>query len=171
VAQRALFRDDEDRAIFELLFGCVVERRGWVCYSACLMTTHYHLLVETVAADLAAGMHWLNALYAQSFNRRHGESGHVFDARYHSELVLTEAHFFATVRYIALNPVRAGLCERPKDWPWSSYGLAVGRRAARGPFALSAEALLRFGSDRSSALEGLRRLVEDGLEDADAQAA
>ena len=170
VARRALFRDDDDRSAFALLFGCVLDRRGWICHSACVLTTHYHLLVETVEADLAAGMQWLNGLFAKTSNDRYGEKGHVFEARYGSDLVLTDAHFMATVRYIALNPVRAGLCRRPEDWVWGSYGATLDA-SAPWPFPVSDEILDQFGDQRSKALEGLRQFVESGLDERASRAA
>jgi hypothetical protein len=74
-------------------------------------------------------MCWLNGIYARWFNARHGYSGHLFEARFHTELVLTNAHLLSVASYIPLNPVRAGLCRGPGDWPWSSYRATVGRAA------------------------------------------
>ena len=164
VARRALFRQDDDRSTFAMLLERLLDRRGWTCHSACLLTTHYHLLIETLEADLAAGMQWLNSAFAQTFNHRYGESGHVFEARYSSELIITESHLLATVRYIALNPVRAGLCERPDQWGWSSYA-ATFDASAPWPLPLSDELLRQFGDTRAAALDAVRSFVEDGLDD------
>lgn len=160
-AGRAIYPDDGDRYSFLSIFERLLDRHGWLCHAYCLMTTHYHLLIETVEADLACGMKWLNGLYAQSFNRRHGTRGHLFEARYHSELILTEAHFLHACRYIALNPVRAGLCEEPHDWPWSSYSVVLGRAIGIEP---SWPMLEHFGRDRAIAIEGFRRFVQAGLD-------
>jgi putative transposase len=170
VARRALFRQDDDRSIFATLFERVVDRRGWICHSGCLLTTHYHLLIRTLDADLAAGMQWLNSAFARTFNLRYGESGHVFEARYSSELILTDEHFLAAIRYIALNPVRAGLCDCPEEWVWSSYGASF-NRSAPWPFPLSDQLLAHFGTTRSSALAAVRRFVEDGLDEPSSRAA
>jgi putative transposase len=125
-AARTIFRDDEDRLAFLDALQRTTRRRRWLCHGYCLMDTHYHLVVETSEPNLSQGMHVLNGCYARSFNRRHGGRGHVFDARFYSGLMLTEAHVLATVRYVVLNPVRAGLCTAPGDWPWSSYRALVG---------------------------------------------
>ena len=90
------------------------------------MGNHYHLVVETPEPTLAAGMHLINGSFAQYYNYRHRRTGHLFEARYHSELITTEAHLLETYRYVVLNPVRAGLCEHPEDWPWSSYRALAG---------------------------------------------
>jgi REP element-mobilizing transposase RayT len=85
------------------------------------MTNHFHLLIETPAPNLSIGMHQLNGRYAAYFNERHRVDGHLFDRRFGSRLVETEEQLADTLRYIAFNPVDAGLCDHPRDWPWSSF--------------------------------------------------
>src|SRR5436309_1317007 len=80
-AGRAIFWDDSDRRSFEAILSVTLAQHEWSCLSMCLMTTHYHLLVRTPRADLAAGMQRLNGSYGSSFNKRHGTKGHVFQAR------------------------------------------------------------------------------------------
>ena len=121
VGRAPLFVHDGDRCLFLLGLRDVVERYGWRCVAYCLMTTHYHFLVQTPEANLADGMHRLNGRYAESFNLRHARRGHAFGHRYHSQPIATDAHLVETLRYIALNPVRAGLVRRPEDWRWSSH--------------------------------------------------
>jgi REP element-mobilizing transposase RayT len=124
--------DDTDRRSFIANLGDVIDRFGWQCHAYCLLTNHYHLLVETPKADLPAGMYLLNRRHAERFNRRHELDGHVFQRRYFAELIETHEHFLALAAYIDDNPVRAGLCEKPEDWPWSgcaaTLGLAEGLR-------------------------------------------
>jgi putative transposase len=126
VAGTAVFRDDEDRRLFLGLLGRTVDRHDWTCYAFCLMGTHYHLVVRATRKDVSAGIQWLNGTYAQSFNRRHERWGHLFGARFGSWVVERDERFAATCRYVLENPVRAGLCARPEDWPWS----AISMRAA-----------------------------------------
>lgn len=114
-----IFHDDRDRTAFVGRLRSVVDRCRWNCHAYCLMATHYHLLLETPVANLAIGMQLLNGSYAQGFNRRHGRVGALLQGRYHSKLIETERHFHQATLYIALNPVRAGLCAEPEDWPWS----------------------------------------------------
>jgi len=66
-------------------------------------------------------MHLLNGPYSRRFNERYDRVGHVFQGRYRSERVTRDAHFLEACRYIVLNPVRAGLCSHPAEWPWSSF--------------------------------------------------
>jgi putative transposase len=129
--RRDLYRDDADRETYLALLGRVVIRQRWRCLAYCLMPNHVHLLIETPEANLGAGMQRLHGLYAHLFNERHGRCGHVFQGRYGSVLLVTDEHLWAVAAYLALNPVRAGLCARPEQWPWGSHAVVHGRRAPR----------------------------------------
>ena len=125
-ARADIFRDELDYPEFLRFFATVVAGYSWLCHSYCLIPNHYHLLVETPEPNLAAGMHALNGRYARWFNRRHDRDGHVFQGPYGAVLIEDDDHLLEVCRYIALNPVRAGLVETPGDWPWSSYGALAG---------------------------------------------
>ncbi len=99
----------------------VFRRWGWRLHAYCLMTNHFHLLVETPETNLSSGMQRLKSGYAAYFNERHLLVGHLFQQRFDSRLIESEEHFSESLRYIALNPVRAGLCEHPAQWPWSTF--------------------------------------------------
>ncbi len=90
-------------------------------YAYCLMTNHFHLLVQTPQPNLSQGMQRLNSEYAGYFNERHRLDGHLFQQRFDSRLIETDEYFADAMRYIAFNPVRAGLCGHPAEWPWSSF--------------------------------------------------
>ena len=84
------------------------------------MPNHVHLVVVPSCEDgLAKAMKVAHQTFTQRVNRREGWVGHLWQGRYHSE-IMDEDHLAAAVRYIELNPVRAGLCSKPEDWPWSS---------------------------------------------------
>jgi REP element-mobilizing transposase RayT len=91
------------------------------------MTTHYHLVVGCRRPDLSRGVHRLNGRYAVDFNRRYGRFGHLFAERFSARLIESEDYLFDACAYVVLNPVKAGLCLRPEDWPWSysRYGVAA----------------------------------------------
>jgi len=152
-----IFLNDEDRHCFLQLFGEEIVQQGWICYAYCLMDNHYHLLVETPEGNLVCGMRRLNGRYTQSFNHRHGHVGHVFQGRYKSILVEKDAYLLELSRYIALNPVRAGMVASPDSYAWSSYQGCAGLTASPDWFA--SELLMEhFGS-----AEAYIRFVEDGM--------
>jgi hypothetical protein len=90
------------------------------------MDNHYHLLLETREANLSRGMRQLNGIHAQQFNVKHERTGHVFEGRYVALVVDRDSYHLELSRYIVLNPVRAGLCRQPQEWPWSSYRAVMG---------------------------------------------
>lgn len=103
-----------------------VFRSRWTCLGYCLMTNHFHVVLSLSAANLSKGMHRLNGTYARRFNERHGYHGHLFDARFSSTIIKSEEHYLDAIRYVALNPVAAGLCADPADWPWGSFRATAG---------------------------------------------
>jgi putative transposase len=161
--RRAVFQDNAERAHFLALLEIGIERRGWSCRSYCLLSTHYHLLVATPEPDLSAGMQYLNGRYGQWANWHREERSHVFEGRFKAVLVETESHGLEVHRYIALNPVRAGLVRNPEDWPWSSLSALLGRGVPPGLLDVDA-ALSEFGANKASARRRLRAFIRDGLE-------
>ena len=131
VRKEPIYVDDVDRTAYLVLLGQVVVRQGWRCLAYCLMKNHVHLLVQTPEPNLAAGMSRLHGLHAQAFNRRHGHVGHVFQGRYAAVGVRSDGQLLAVARYIALNPVDAGLCDEACRWPWGSHAAVVGDMAPR----------------------------------------
>jgi REP-associated tyrosine transposase len=157
----AVFLDDVTRRRFLHMLGRTIARSNWRCLAYCLMTNHFHVLVAMEKPTLSAGMHWLNGCYAQWFNRRHGFKGHVFEDRFHSDVVESQAHLLELSRYVPLNPVRAGICTHPADWPWSSYLGTIGRERVN---FLSAEAMLQlFARSDEKARTAYEAFVTDGL--------
>jgi putative transposase len=140
-AKGDIYRDDQDRLRYLALLGHVVGRKEWRCLAYCLMDNHVHLLVETPKANLGTGIQLLHGLYAQSFNKRHRRSGHVFQGRFGGVRVGSDEQLLQVARYIARNPVEGGLCGEPDAWPWSSHATALDRR---GPVWLDTTRLLDF---------------------------
>jgi putative transposase len=119
--RQTIYLDDRDREWYLAKLARVARWMSWSCMSYCLMGNHMHLLIQTPEPNLGVGMQRLHGAFAQAFNRRHEKDGHVFGSRYKAKLVKTDAQLWATARYIALNPVVAGLCATPEAWPWSSH--------------------------------------------------
>jgi len=127
----AIYIDDEDRERFLQTLSEVCERYNWVLHTYCLMDNHYHLLIETPESNLSIGMRHLNGVYTQRFNRKHERVGHVFQGRFKSIIVQRESYLLELARYIVLNPVRARMVRKAKNWPWSSYQATGGQRYPR----------------------------------------
>jgi REP-associated tyrosine transposase len=104
----------------------VVQRFDLACWAYCLMPNHYHFVLDGTQPDLSNAMHRLNGSYAQWFNRQYGYWGHVFGDRFCSKEILDEGYALEVIRYVLLNPVRAGLCAHPREWTWSSYSATAG---------------------------------------------
>src|SRR6266567_1165722 len=128
--RRPIFRSDRDRLDFLDFLGQAARRFGWSVTAWVLMTNHFHLVIQTPEPNLSRGMHWLNGAYAGRFNRRHKRWGHLFGGRFKSFLIEKEAYLTEVLRYVVLNPVRAGMVERPEDYRWSSYRATAGLEAA-----------------------------------------
>jgi putative transposase len=105
--RKDIFRQDGDRLEFLSLLATAVKRFRWRLHEYCLMTNHYHLIIETPCRTLAKGMHWLNSEYARIFNKRYKRVGHLFQGRYKSILVDEQNYLDEVRRYTVLNPVRA----------------------------------------------------------------
>jgi putative transposase len=123
---------------------------GVLVHSYCLMTNHYHLLLETPAGNLSRAVQWLNVAYATYYNRRHQCPGHVFQGRFKALLVDATTYLEALSRYIHLNPVRAGLASCAWDYEWSSCRCFVAR-AAVPPWLEVNRILGGFGGTRKTA--------------------
>jgi putative transposase len=156
----AIFRDDDDRTMFISQLIRTIVRMDWICRAFCFMTTHYHLILEIPAETLQPGMRRLNGYYARAFNLRHGRSGHLFGERYHDVMVESEQHMLALLRYLALNPVEAGLCAKPSDWYWGSYRDCAGL-GHEFPFVDASMFRGYFDIGHDGDVDELRRFVGD----------
>jgi len=106
---------EADRHTWLEIFGEVCKRFNWACYAWCQMTNHYHIVVETVEGNLSQGMRQLNGVYTQRFNHIHRRVGHVFQGRYRAIMVEKETYLLELIRYVVLNPVRAGMVAQAGD--------------------------------------------------------
>ena len=120
-----IYLDERDYARYRALLATVVRQYGWRLMAFCLMPNHVHLLVETPSRSLGTGMQRLHGVYARDFNRRHVRCGHVFQGRYGAIRVTSDEQLWTVARYIATNPVAAGLCAEPAHWKWGSHAAVV----------------------------------------------
>lgn len=157
-----IYLSDADREAWLVLFAQVCERFNWICHAYCLMTNHYHLVIETPEGNLVKGMRQLNGVYTQIVNRTHGRVGHVFQGRYKAILVEKDSYLLELARYVVLNPVRAGMVSDVGDWPWSSYPMMMG--LAPSPDWLQTNWILgQFSPQRDRARLGYLGFVQAGV--------
>lgn len=121
------FFEDADYKRYRTMLGEAARRSGSQVWAYCLMPNHVHLIVVPADADgLRRTFADAHRRYTGLINARHQWTGHLWQGRF-GAVAMDEAHLFAAVRYVALNPVRAGLVERAVDWPWSSVGAHLAR--------------------------------------------
>jgi putative transposase len=146
-----IFLDDRDYTHFACLLGDIVERFDIKCWNYCVMPNHYHATLQPRRGNLSEALRRLNSVYAQWWNNRHRRVGHVFQGRFKDQIVQHEGYALTLCRYVVMNPVRAGLVERPETWRWSSYRATMGLCPC--PSFLSIDSTLRlFGEDDQATL-------------------
>jgi putative transposase len=157
--RQEIFRYDSDHVDFLSCLERVVARHRLSCLAYCLMPNHFHLMVETPDGRLSDAMKALNGRYALRFNRRYRCDAHLFKNRFGAVLQTSDSQFLWTLRYVVRNPVEAGLCADPGEWPWSSYRSSVGEVAPPRFFALR-RLLSYFGDTPELAVSRLREFVD-----------
>jgi putative transposase len=154
------FPDHFHRERFMELLRAEVQKSDWRCLGYTVLGTHFHVLIELKETTLSSGFQRLNSSYARWFNKRHGRTGALWQARFFAVLVESEFQFMEAQQYLALNAVRAGLVQEPEDWQYCHYGALVGRYPS-DPL-VDEEAILRLmGRDRRQARLRLQAYVEE----------
>lgn len=120
IGRRMVFEDDIDKRKFLDTLHRKLDDSDAVVLAWCLMVNHIHLLFRAQHEELSTLMQRTLISYAQFFNGRHGHVGKVFQNRFSSTSINTEAHLIDAVRYVHFNALDAGL-PQPRDYPWSSY--------------------------------------------------
>lgn len=157
-----VFKGIGDKKKFLEYLKKTVERFSLILHTYCLMTNHYHLLLETPQSNLSVAIQWLNVSYAAYYNRKHQRSGHIFQGRYKAILIDADEYLGHLSRYIHLNPVRAGMVTTVEQYPWSSYPAFIGK--TKVPVWLETGRLLGyFGKQKKRAIRNYRNFV-DGIE-------
>ena len=119
--RKDVFKSRADREKFLSYLESASVRYGAVIHAFCLMSNHYHLLLETPSGNLSQIMRHINGAYTNYFNAKRKRAGHLFQGRYKAILVEADQYAKELSRYLHPNPVRAGMVDRPEAWEWSSY--------------------------------------------------
>jgi putative transposase len=153
--------DATDRAGLRGQLAAAATKHRWEVFAWCLMPNHYHVVLRAPEGAASSGFQELNGDHARRTNRRHGRVGHLFQNRFYSGELASEAHLISAILYVVRNPVTAGLCEHAGLWPDSSYRAAVGLE--RAPRWLVVDQVLKlFGTTRESGRLEFARLVDSG---------
>lgn len=161
---RRLFRDDRDRDDFLRRLKDLAQAEILTVYAWALLSNHVHLLVRTGARPLSRAMRSLLTGYAGAFNRRHHRRGHLFQNRYKSIIVEEEPYFLELVRYLHLNPLRAGVVKNLREldgYPYTGHAVMMGRRTASWQHTNAV--LGRFGRNPGRARSRYRAFVAAGV--------
>ncbi|KAA0893453.1 REP-associated tyrosine transposase [Oryzomonas rubra] len=160
--RKDIFKSQKDREKFLDYLESSAERYGAIIHTYCLMSNHYHLLLETPAGNLSQIMHHINGAYTTYFNTKRKRAGHLFQGRYKALLVEFDEYAQELSRYIHLNPVRVGMVARPEEYRWSSYQYYTGQASA--PAWLQTKVILEyFGKREAEAKKKYRGFVESLL--------
>ena len=161
--QKVIYKTQRDREKFLFYLESATERYGAVIHAYCLMSSHYHILMETTEGNLSQIMRHINGAYTNYFNTKRKRAGHLFQGRYKAILVEKDAYALELSRYIHLNPVRAGMVKRPEEYPWSSYRCFIGL-STQSKWLRKESHLAYFQGDENEKHEKYRRFVEDAME-------
>lgn len=160
--QKDVFKSRRDREKFLEYLASATERYRAVVHAYCLMSNHFHLLLETPEGNLSEIMRHINGAYTIYFNIKRKRAGHLFQGRYKAILVEADEYLTELSRYIHLNPVRAGIVEKPEQYQWSSYGGYAGY--SKSPEWLMTGFILGCFAKKTVDAQGkYRNFVEDKL--------
>jgi putative transposase len=159
-----IFEDDQDKTQFLERLGQIIIEGKCRVYAWVLMSNHAHILFKSGKDGISAVMRKLLTWYAVYFNRRHRRTGHLFENRYKSILCDEENYLLALVRYIHLNPIRAGIIKTIEDldeYPWSGHGGVVCKTTHSW---MDTETVLsQFGNTKRKAISEYRRFVQEDI--------
>ncbi|MFQ6079592.1 MAG: transposase [Thermodesulfobacteriota bacterium] len=164
IEKRDIFLDDQDRRSFLRRFSKLLQKNESDCFAWALLPNHAHLLLRPKRTKLALIMRRLLTGYAVTFNLRHQRSGHLFQNRYKSIVCEKEPYLLELVRYIHLNPLRAGLVKNMNEldqYTWSGHAVLMGNRKLLGQN--TDEVLTRFGPRIAVSRRRYRNFVKDGI--------
>ncbi len=164
IERRQIFQDNADRNNFINRLSTILKQTSTYCYAWALIPNHFHLLLRTGKEPIATVMRRLLTGYAVSYNRRHRRSGHLFQNRYKSILCQEDPYLLELVRYLHLNPLRAGVVSSLKEldrYPYSGHSRLMGKIKDQWQDVDTVLAL--FGKKRYAAQKKYREFVEKGM--------
>jgi REP element-mobilizing transposase RayT len=157
--QQDIFRTESDRQLLNAIVARAIEAYDASVHAYCWMTNHLHFLMQVGERPLGDVMRHIASGYARAFQQKLTTTGHLFERRYHANIVDVDSYLLELLRYIHLNPVRAKLVSRAADYRWSSHGAYAGAVAAE-PWLTTRFALDLFGRDAQYARAAYLHFME-----------
>jgi len=158
--KQKVFWNDEDYNDYLSKLESYRGKFGFIMHAYCLMPNHVHLLIETGDIPISRIMHGLQSSYTQAFNKRHEKVGHLFQGRYKAIICDRDSYLLELIRYIHLNPTRAGLASRPEEYNYSSHKEYLGLVKT---FCIDENSILLFGKGRANAVKIYSNFLRDGM--------
>ena len=160
VGRGKIFLINDDYSRFLEYVASARERFNLDIFAFVLMDNHYHILLRTNEANLSRTMQWIQTAYSIYYNRNHKRSGHLFQGRYKSVLVENESYWHILSLYIHLNPIRAGMVEKLREYKWSSYHDYVNVKK-RNKWVNSEAVLEGISSNKQESRREYRKLIRE----------
>jgi putative transposase len=158
-SRQNIFDEPVDREIWEHLLDQALGSYDHRLHAYCWMTNHVHMAIQAGSESLAGFMSYLAGNYARRMNIRKQRSGHLFERRYRAILVQAESYLLQLVRYIHMNPVRAGITETPIEYRWSSHRAYLGGN--RPEWLMTDTVLAFFAGQRDQARRQYARFMQE----------
>ncbi len=165
IERRNIFRNSTDRQDFVDRLSTLLIETDTDCYAWALIPNHFHLLLKPKGCDLKHFMRRLLTGYAVNFNKRHRRSGHLFQNRYKSIVCEEDTYLLELVRYIHLNPLRAGLVNNLESlcrYPWCGHGVVLENAALEGQCVK--DVLAFFAEQQNEARDNYQKFIADGID-------
>lgn len=159
-----IFSDDQDRNKFLQRLGETVVEAKCSVYAWVLMSNHVHILFKSGKKGISSVMRKLLTWYAVYYNRKHKRTGHLFENRYKSILCEEDRYLLALIRYIHLNPVRAGMVQTVEEldrYPWSGHSVVMGKNEC--PWMDTDYVLHQFNDTKRKSRNTYRKFVVEGI--------
>lgn len=155
--RKKIFISETDHRKFLEYLHNSKEKFKFYLYAYCLMSNHYHLLLETTQANISRIMQYINTSYTVYYNVKRKRCGHLFQGRYKSILVEADSYLLELTRYIHLNPVRAKIVDAPEKYKWSSYLEYIKKQKSGFIDKVQVERYFRISSDK------YKRFISEGI--------
>ena len=138
--QANIFKEESDYKTFLKILCKAAKAYRVIVHDYCLMSNHYHLLIETSSSNLSLFMKQINSNYAIYANKKYNRSGHFWQGRFYSRYITSEEYFYTLIRYIEQNPIEAKIVSNIKDYPYT-LGSVIANKNVPIPCALESKLL------------------------------